>query len=411
MTTAIAEYSATDAALAELRTKLSKTYEVQTPQGLIEARKARAEVRGLRTDLEEKRKALKKPLLDQGKLIDAEAARIEGELLAIEEPIDAQIKTEEQRREALKQEAERKAQQRAANARMLCAELRGVLVNLVGEPSAEIARVRSNIAGCTYSVEAEEGETHQADVDAAKAEVLVQLDKMHDATVAQEKVRAQMEEDRRRLEQERAAQEAAAAAERERLAAEQRAADEKRKAEEERLAKERAAQEAADAERRRQIDAEQQAAREKIAAEKRAAEQRRKDADAKAAAERERQAAEARRQQEAEAMAAQIKRELEEKRIATERARLEADRRAADEKARKEREAKEAADRAAREAEEEKKREAERAAFLVMDGFSALRSFVERFGHVEPFKGVAADIADFLKNAEKVGVTKKGKVA
>jgi colicin import membrane protein len=396
MTTAIAEYSATDAALAELRTKLSKTYEVQTPQGLIEARKARAEVRGLRTDLEEKRKALKKPLLDQGKLIDAEAARIEGELLAIEEPIDAQIKTEEQRREALKQEAERKAQQRAANARMLCAELRGVLVNLVGEPSAEIARVRSNIAGCTYSVEAEEGETHQADVDAAKAEVLVQLDKMHDATVAQEKVRAQMEEDRRRLEQERAAQEAAAAAERERLAAEQRAAEEQR---------------TADAERRRQIDAEQQAAREKIAAEERAAEQRRKDADAKAAAERERQAAEARRQQEAEAMAAQIKRELEEKRIATERARLEADRRAADEKARKEREAKEAADRAAREAEEEKKREAERAAFLVMDGFSALRSFVERFGHVEPFKGVAADIADFLKNAEKVGVTKKGKVA
>ena len=338
-TTAIAEYSETTAALAELRTT--------------------------RTALEKRRKEIKAPLLEKCLLIDSEAKRITDELLKLEEPIDEAIKAEEKRREEAKAALARAAEQRASVARSVASEIRGTLVALVGASSSEILHSLDRVKLEDYAqrVPQEEGETHHADVEAARQDTVAQLQRMYDATVAQEAVRAQL-----------AAEEA------------------RQKAEAERLAKERAEQEARAAEERRRIEAEQQAARERIAAEERAAEQRRKEADAKAAAERERAAKEARAEAEREAskLAAERAKLDEERRLANEKA--ERERVAAEAKARKEREAAEAKARAEREAAEEKKREQERAELRRMDAYAMLRAFVDRFGSDPEFSEIAKSI-------------------
>lgn len=96
----IQEYTQTAAAIAFLQKKYSgQLFEVTTTKGMEEAKKARAEVKGYRVALEKLRVEIKAPALERTRLIDAEAKRITAELLAIEEPIDQQIKAEEKRKE------------------------------------------------------------------------------------------------------------------------------------------------------------------------------------------------------------------------------------------------------------------------------------------------------------------------
>ena len=107
-TTQVAEYSQTAAALAEMREQLAgHTFDCTTTAGDQEARQSRLTLVRLRTSLEAKRKELKAPLLERTRLIDDEAKRITGELLELEQPIDALIKAEEQRKAEAKTEAER----------------------------------------------------------------------------------------------------------------------------------------------------------------------------------------------------------------------------------------------------------------------------------------------------------------
>jgi chromosome segregation ATPase len=97
----VAPFSATEAALTVLRARMAGVqYEVTNTAGMAQAKADRAELRGLRSEVESTRKALKAPLLESGKQIDAEAERIRLELVAVETPIDAQIKAEEARKEA-----------------------------------------------------------------------------------------------------------------------------------------------------------------------------------------------------------------------------------------------------------------------------------------------------------------------
>jgi len=99
----ISEYNKTEAALADLRARMANVeYDVSTVKGLAVAKADRAEVRGLRTSLEAKRKQIKAPVLAHCKLIDDEAKRITVELLKLEEFIDQQIKVREAELEAEK---------------------------------------------------------------------------------------------------------------------------------------------------------------------------------------------------------------------------------------------------------------------------------------------------------------------
>jgi len=134
----IAEYNQTVAALSILREKYGRRFDVTTTKGMNAAREARAEVRGYRTSVEKLRAELKAPLLERGKLIDADAKRITAELASIEEPIDAAIKAEERRKEEEKAAKARAEAERVAriNARLL--HIRRVPTSLIGRPASEI---------------------------------------------------------------------------------------------------------------------------------------------------------------------------------------------------------------------------------------------------------------------------------
>ena len=92
----IAEYQPVAAGLAELRHRFgNRAFDLATTAGEREARAARLEMVRLRRSLEAKRIALKKPNIERGRLIDAEAATIRGEIESLENPIDEQIKAAE----------------------------------------------------------------------------------------------------------------------------------------------------------------------------------------------------------------------------------------------------------------------------------------------------------------------------
>ena len=165
MTTEIVEYSKTEAALAGLR-EIYKgvVYDVSTPYGMAVARSARKELRDYRLALDEVRVSIKAPALKRCQLIDAEARRITQALSALEDPIDAQIKTEEKRREderiaVQRAEAERIAAEerarREAEEAKLAAERAEIARRVEELNRAEAARVEAERA-TREKIEAEE---------------------------------------------------------------------------------------------------------------------------------------------------------------------------------------------------------------------------------------------------------------
>jgi hypothetical protein len=134
--TAIAEYTETAAALADLRQRHEGVvYDVTQPKQMKAAKEARRELRDLRVALEKKRQELKAPVLERGRLLDSEAKRITEELVALEEPIDNQIKAEEARveEERLRKLEEERQRVEAIQARI--AEIRNLPGTLIGKPS------------------------------------------------------------------------------------------------------------------------------------------------------------------------------------------------------------------------------------------------------------------------------------
>lgn len=304
--TPIAEYTETAAALADLRQRHSGVvYDVTVSKEMKLAKEARAELRGLRTGLEKKRVEIKAPALERCRLIDAEAKRITAELIALEEPIDIQIKTEETRAEAeklAKLEAER---MRVEAIQHEIQAIRDVPGSLVGKPSVIIAGQLARLQAMALD-EAELGADYITATDAltaAIARVQDLLAAQHEAEAEKkrqaerdaemEAMRAKMAEQQRLLEQ--AAEEQR---ERERQAAAEEAG---------RIAREAAEKRQAEIEAQRKIDEAARAEREaRERAEHEEHERVRAEQEAALQAERERQAAEQRKLDE---QAAKLKRE------------------------------------------------------------------------------------------------------
>lgn len=115
LASSIVEFSPIAAALADLASRYAgQRYEVSTKDGMHAARTARRELRELRVDIEKRRETLKAPIIARGRLLDSEAKRITAALSALEDPIDAQIKSEEQRAERERAERERHERERVA---------------------------------------------------------------------------------------------------------------------------------------------------------------------------------------------------------------------------------------------------------------------------------------------------------
>lgn len=286
--TAIAEYSVTAAALAELRTRLAGVaYDVSTGKGLDIAKKDRAEVRTLRVALEAKRVELKAPALERSRLIDAEAKALTAELVALEKPIDDQIKAEEARKAVEKAEREQAEREAAARTQIAIDHIRSIVLTAIGLRSVAVQSLVDNLSAVEITIESfgdRAGEAAQA-----KTQALAKLNEMHAAALAAEVEAQRLEAERVELARLRVEQDARDKAERERIAAEQIEAANK-------LAEERAEfaklQAAAKAEQDKR-DAEAKAARDtedRLARESRAAEDKR-IADARALLEADQRAA------------------------------------------------------------------------------------------------------------------------
>lgn len=212
-TTVIQEYSATEARISELREKYGGTiYPVETSAGMELAKAARAEIRKWRTGLEKTRVEIKAPALARCQAIDGEAKRITTALLAIESPIDAQIKAEEG-----KAEAAAKAKMDEIIAKAKAFEELQERQRKEAEQAA-LQKQRDEIAKQRAEVEAAAAEQRKRDSEANAARIEA------DRAAAAERAAAQ-----KKLDEERAAHAAAVA----KMASEKAATEKREKAERE----------------------------------------------------------------------------------------------------------------------------------------------------------------------------------
>jgi colicin import membrane protein len=335
MSTQIAEYSRTEAKLAELRQQYAATiWVIESPAQMDGARKARAEIRKWRVDLEAERKTLKAPALARCRDIDAEAARITAELLALETPVDEAIKRVEAQKEAERQAKIAAEAARVEKARAEIDAIREPARRLIGAPSCDIASAWTKLNDSDVSRADEFG-------DAAKAAKTETLDALH--CLAGKALAHEAEQ--------------------------QRLADERAE-----LVRLRAEQEARQKVEREKIETEERAARERIAEENRKAAQIR--------AEQERQAREAREREDEDARKLRL---AEQTRLDVQRQKFEAERKEADAEMRR-----------VQEIAIEKQRVAQRAANAVVEAAEMLTTFRERFGTIAEFANVVAAIDQYF---------------
>lgn len=104
---AVIAITETEKGIAELKEKYTGVvFEVTTTAGMDEAKKARAEIREPRYTIEHLRKDAKAPILALGRAVDSIAKDLTAQILELEEPIDQQIKAEEERKAEEKRKAE-----------------------------------------------------------------------------------------------------------------------------------------------------------------------------------------------------------------------------------------------------------------------------------------------------------------
>lgn len=291
---AVAEFDKVAAGLAELEKQYKGVvYDVKTGKGMDEAKSARAAIREPRYEIERVRKAAKAPILKLGKELDDRAKEITLKILAIETPIDEQIKNEEARKEAEKQAKIAAEQKRVADLQERVAYLNGNPMLSAASDPALIADHISDLEAIVIDGSFQEFEGRAVD---AKIVGLARLRSLHDAAVARVAEEARIKAEREELARLRAEQTKREAEERARIAEEERKARAEREAE--------AARQAAELKAAREKQEAEAAAERKRIAEEEAAALAAREAEAKKLAEQraafEREQAEARRKREEE---------------------------------------------------------------------------------------------------------------
>jgi hypothetical protein len=223
-TSALAELTAVERGIAALRAEHGSTnYDVTTPHGMTIAKARRHAIRLVRFEVPKVVKAKKAELADIREAVQTEGDRIIAALRQIEDPHDALITAEEEKRRIEKEareaaEAEAREQARIAEAARKAkhesgiATIRGYVAMAQGLTSAQITSGMAKLAGlCLDGFE----EYFDA-AEAATRETMLLLDDMRNVALAREEAAARIEA--QRIEQERIAAEQRAEAER--LAAE-----------------------------------------------------------------------------------------------------------------------------------------------------------------------------------------------
>jgi colicin import membrane protein len=219
---AVVEYTETERNLADLRERFQGVvYDVTTTKGDKEARVARQQLVKLRTGLDKKRLDLNAADRARIELRNNEAQRITAEIVALEDPIDAQIKAEETRKENERQARIEAEEKRVAAIQERIDEFRGVIPAAAGCTAAEILEHIGDIE--RRLVDSSFDEFQQTAVDAKDA-VLGRLRQMHTAAVETEAQQAKIKADLEELARLREAETLRQAAERRRIADEANAA-------------------------------------------------------------------------------------------------------------------------------------------------------------------------------------------
>ena len=292
---AMQEIDAVAAGITALQEKYRDVvFDVATTKGMADAKAARQEIRQVRYDVERIRKDKGSELKKIATAINDRAAEITSPIRALEDPIDAQIKAEEDRKEA-EREAKRQAEAErvaAMNARL--DNIRNMPLQAVGASAEEIQQAIEKLDG-----DGLDGfdEVYLPTAQQTKDAALASLQKLLDERRALDEQAAELERQRQEqaareaeeAEARRQQQEREDAERRERQAREdadraaRQAEEDRQRAEQaERDRAEREAEEARLAEQRRQLEAEQAAQREAEAK----AEQERQEAAQRAEADR-----------------------------------------------------------------------------------------------------------------------------
>lgn len=199
-------------------------YDVETSMGMEHAKAARAAIREPRYEVERLRKGAKAPILALGKRLDAEATRITNALLTLEEPIQQQIKGEEDRIEQEKMAAAAREAARVANIQHLIDGIRGWPANAVGKPSALVSQMLNDATD--YRIEES---VFQERTEEAKGVLMISVTALNG--VRAERVTHEAEQERIKAERIELDKLRAEQAERDRLARETQAAENARQAE------------------------------------------------------------------------------------------------------------------------------------------------------------------------------------
>lgn len=220
--------------IATLDEKYANThYDLTTTKGMAVAKIARAELRGLRVRLEEARKEEKADVLERGRYIDGMARTLQEAILKHEEPLDEQIKAEEDRKEK-----ERKARMEVEAARVTAIQkkidnFRNAAAGLTNSPSAEIQAALTLLK--STEVTEPEYQEFTAVAQGIREGAIASVERLLANTLKREEEEARLQAEREALEKRRKEQEAREKeAERKRLADEAKAKAD-REAEEARL--------------------------------------------------------------------------------------------------------------------------------------------------------------------------------
>lgn len=283
---ALQEFDKVGAGLAALKEKFGAlVFDVTTSAGMDEAKRARAEIREPRYRVEQIRKDAKAPILALGRKLDADAARITSEILAIEKPIDDQVKAREQALEAERESKVKAEQDRVTGILKMIGDIRGLVALCGGHQNNAAEAIAMTIRGLEQVPVDDSFMEFRQQAEDAKVATLSKLREMHGNAVSVEAAAA--EQERNRVERE-----ARINAESERLAQERaRLAEEERQAKARRLNEEATAKAAREAEDRKaaEVRAEEKKRQDEALAAQRAVQKAEDDRLAKERADLERQ--------------------------------------------------------------------------------------------------------------------------
>ncbi|EMO0332514.1 hypothetical protein [Pseudomonas aeruginosa] len=200
-TVEVAEYNATNAALAKLREKYATLPDANTADGYEFIKAGIKELTTLRTSLEAARKREKAPYIEAGQIIDAEAKRITAALVTLEDPMKAAKKEVDDR-------VERERQERIARLLSKVDAIKGMPAQVRGKTSDEIAAMidrcgEIDTAHDFYDLTKEAQAAQQAALDEL-TQMLTDRLAFEQAERQRQELEAQQAEMRRRMEEQQA---------------------------------------------------------------------------------------------------------------------------------------------------------------------------------------------------------------